>query len=171
MLALLDGSINESGAGRIAGNLVECATATSFRLSLTRGETLVVSSIDVNVEKRTSIDRKHIPRQAAGSSTHLYIPAVTSKKQKDTKATDTPDLEKALTELEQIVERLEAGDLSLDESLKQFERGVQLTRQCQTALRTAEQKVDILLRKSGTGADAYGAELFDEPNLDAPDAD
>jgi exodeoxyribonuclease VII small subunit len=77
-----------------------------------------------------------------------------SKKPKESAAAEapTPDLEKSLAELEKIVERLEAGDLSLDESLRQFERGVALTRQCQTALRTAEQKVEILLRKSGVSA-------------------
>lgn len=53
-----------------------------------------------------------------------------------------------MAELEAIVDKLEGGDLSLDESLKYFERGVQLTRQCQTALKQAEQKVEILMRKS-----------------------
>ena len=42
---------------------------------------------------------------------------------------------------------MEQGDLSLDESLQQFERGVQLTRSCQQALKEAEQKVQILLKK------------------------
>ena len=60
-----------------------------------------------------------------------------------------PDFEASLAELEAIVEKLEQGDLSLDDSLKQFERGVQLTRICQTALTQAEQKVEILLRKTG----------------------
>jgi exodeoxyribonuclease VII small subunit len=60
-----------------------------------------------------------------------------------------PDFEQSLAELENIVARLESGELSLDESLKQFERGVQLTRRCQTALKQAEQKVEILLRKDG----------------------
>ncbi len=59
-----------------------------------------------------------------------------------------PDFEQALGELEQLVERLERGDLPLDEALKTFERGVVLTRQCQAALQEAEQKVEILLRKS-----------------------
>ena len=61
----------------------------------------------------------------------------------------TPDFEAALTELETLVEKMEQGDLSLDESLKQFERGVQLTRSCQQALQEAEQKVQILLEKGG----------------------
>lgn len=61
----------------------------------------------------------------------------------------TPDFEAALAELEALVEKMEQGDLSLDDSLKQFERGVQLTRSCQQALRTAEQKVQVLLEKNG----------------------
>jgi len=68
---------------------------------------------------------------------------------KKPRAADSPDFEKSLAELEQIVERMEQGELSLDESLKQFERGVALTRSCQTALQQAEQKVEILLRKNG----------------------
>ena len=59
----------------------------------------------------------------------------------------TPDFETALAELEALVEKMEQGDLSLDESLQQFERGVQLTRSCQQALKEAEQKVQILLEK------------------------
>ena len=61
----------------------------------------------------------------------------------------TPDFETALAELEALVEKMEQGDMSLDESLKQFERGVQLTRSCQQALKDAEQKVQILLGKDG----------------------
>jgi len=75
----------------------------------------------------------------------------------------TPDFEAALAELESLVERMEQGDLSLDESLKQFERGVELTRACQTALKEAEQKVQILLEKDGQ------AEL--EPFASDSDAD
>lgn len=56
-----------------------------------------------------------------------------------------PDFERALAELESIVERLEGGDLSLEESLRCFERGIVLARTCQQALREAEQKVQILL--------------------------
>ena len=54
-----------------------------------------------------------------------------------------------MRDLETIVERLEKGDLSLEESLAAFERGVLLTRSCQAALKEAEQKVEILLKKSG----------------------
>jgi len=59
------------------------------------------------------------------------------------------DFEAAMRDLEQLVERLEHGDLPLEESLAAFERGVKLTRSCQTALKEAEQKVEILLKKSG----------------------
>ena len=76
---------------------------------------------------------------------------------KKSRTADSPDFEKSLAELEQIVDRMEQGELSLDESLKQFERGVALTRSCQTALQQAEQKVEILLRK--TGDDAANAEV------------
>ena len=60
-----------------------------------------------------------------------------------------PDFEKALTELENIVSTLEKGDLSLEAALKHFERGISLTRQCQTALKEAELKVEKLVEKNG----------------------
>lgn len=59
------------------------------------------------------------------------------------------NFESALAELEQLVGRMEKGDLSLEESLQHFERGVALTRACQEALKSAEQKVAILLEKNG----------------------
>jgi exodeoxyribonuclease VII small subunit len=61
-----------------------------------------------------------------------------------------PDFERSLTELEALVTKLEQGDVPLEEALKTFERGVALTRQCQTALRTAQQKVELLLARTGT---------------------
>jgi exodeoxyribonuclease VII small subunit len=75
---------------------------------------------------------------------------------------ETPDFETAMRDLEELVERLEHGDLPLEESLAAFERGVMLTRVCQTALKDAEQKVEILLKKAGEPA----VEDFmpDEPN-------
>ena len=60
-----------------------------------------------------------------------------------------PDFEQSLTELEALVAKLEQGDVPLEEALKTFERGVALTRQCQTALRTAQQKVEVLLARNG----------------------
>ncbi len=62
---------------------------------------------------------------------------------------DKFDFEKALQELEELVEKMEQGDMSLEESLKQFERGVALTRSCQKAIADAEQKVQILLKNAG----------------------
>ena len=59
-----------------------------------------------------------------------------------------PSFEQALGELETLVETLEQGDLSLEESLKSFERGVVLTRTCQQALKDAEQKIQILSNKN-----------------------
>lgn len=80
-----------------------------------------------------------------------------------------PDFEQALGELEKLVERLERGDLPLDEALKTFERGVALTRHCQGALKAAQQKVEILLKKSGraeltafTGTEAEDAAGADD---------
>jgi len=58
--------------------------------------------------------------------------------------------EDSLAELEQLVSQLEQGDISLEESLKSFERGVTLTRICQKSLQEAEQKVQILIGKNGT---------------------
>lgn len=57
--------------------------------------------------------------------------------------------EQALEELEELVERLEAGDLPLEEALTDFERGVKLTRECQQKLASAEQKVRVLMEESG----------------------
>jgi exodeoxyribonuclease VII small subunit len=60
-----------------------------------------------------------------------------------------PDFEQALAELESLVQRLERGDVPLDEALRTFERGVALTRHCQACLQAAQQKVEILLKRSG----------------------
>ena len=57
--------------------------------------------------------------------------------------------EESLAELEQLVERMEQGNLALEESLRLFEHGVKLTRSCQKALKEAEQKVQILLEENG----------------------
>ena len=65
------------------------------------------------------------------------------------KKPDTPDFETAIQDLEEIVESMENDQLTLDESLKQFERGVELSRICQTNLKKAEQKVEQLVKKHG----------------------
>ncbi len=61
----------------------------------------------------------------------------------------TLKFEDALRELEALVESMEQGNLSLEESLKAFERGIELTRNCQKSLEEAEQKVEILTQKQG----------------------
>jgi exodeoxyribonuclease VII small subunit len=65
------------------------------------------------------------------------------------KRQESPAFEKSLQELEALVVKMEQGNLSLEESLQHFERGIQLTRTCQQALKEAEQKVEILLKKTG----------------------
>jgi exodeoxyribonuclease VII small subunit len=67
---------------------------------------------------------------------------------KDTK----PDFEQSLATLESLVERMESGELSLEESLSAFEQGIQLTKSCQQALRDAEQRVKILIEQNGSEA-------------------
>lgn len=62
---------------------------------------------------------------------------------------DFSRFESSLEELEKIVERMESGDQSLEESLKDFERGVTLTKACQTMLKNAEQKVEKLVKDQG----------------------
>ena len=57
------------------------------------------------------------------------------------------EFETALQQLEQLVQRMESGELSLEDSLKAFEQGVALTRECQQALTQAEQRVQILMEQ------------------------
>lgn len=65
------------------------------------------------------------------------------------KAKKSIDFEQALDQLEELVEDMENGDLTLEESLKAFEQGIKLTRECQTALSEAEQKVQMLIEENG----------------------
>ena len=64
-------------------------------------------------------------------------------------AKKTVNLEKTLADLEALVEELESGDLPLEKAMKKFEEGIKLTRACQTALKDAEQKVEILVQSAG----------------------
>ena len=59
------------------------------------------------------------------------------------------NLEKSIADLETLVDELESGDLPLEKAMKKFEDGIKLTRQCQAALKQAEQKVEILVRSAG----------------------
>ncbi|MDA8781894.1 exodeoxyribonuclease VII small subunit [Porticoccaceae bacterium] len=72
-----------------------------------------------------------------------------------TKEKKAVDFEQQLENLESLVESLESGDLSLEESLKSFEQGIKVARECQTALKQAEQKVELLMRQ--------GDELVSQP--------
>ena len=65
------------------------------------------------------------------------------------------DFEQQLASLEGLVESLESGELSLEESLKSFEQGIKVARDCQAALKSAEQKVELLMRQ--------GDELVSQP--------
>ncbi len=76
------------------------------------------------------------------------------------KKTEQFSFETALTDLEQLVLRMESGELSLEDSLQAFEQGVALTRQCQQALTKAEQRVQVLLEKNGESV----AQPFTEEN-------
>jgi len=67
------------------------------------------------------------------------------------------DLEKSMAELEKIVAELESGELSLDKSLRQFEKGVRISRECQAVLNEAEQKVQLLV--DGDARDVTGEQL------------
>ena len=70
------------------------------------------------------------------------------------------NLEKALADLENLVEELESGELPLEKAMKKFEEGIKLTRGCQAALKEAEQKVEILLQGAG------GEESLEEFEVD-----
>ena len=64
-----------------------------------------------------------------------------------TKTTKAIDFEQQLENLEALVSSLETGDLSLEDSMKSFEQGIKVARECQKALKEAEQKVEILTRQ------------------------
>jgi len=61
------------------------------------------------------------------------------------------EFEKKLKRLEDIVEKMESGDLSLDDSMKLFEEGVKMSRECQAQLTVAEEKVKLLLSVDADG--------------------
>lgn len=75
-----------------------------------------------------------------------------------------PEFERSLARLEEVVRRLETANVSLDDALRLFEEGVELTRKCQRQLEEAEGKVEILLKKAGGKlvAEAFEAEPGDD---------
>jgi exodeoxyribonuclease VII small subunit len=70
--------------------------------------------------------------------------------------------EQTLAQLESLVVRLESGELPLDEALRSFEQGVRLTRECQAALSSAQQKVQLLLQRGETAV----LEEFDAASIE-----
>ncbi len=66
-----------------------------------------------------------------------------------TRKTKSPDLEAALAEINTVIEQMEQGELSLEQSLAQFERGITLIKQCQKILQEATQKVQVLITNNG----------------------
>lgn len=74
------------------------------------------------------------------------------------------DFEKTLAELESVVARMEQGELSLEDSLKEFERGISLTRACQQALADAEQRVSQLTADGRESALSPPREETDDAN-------
>jgi exodeoxyribonuclease VII small subunit len=65
------------------------------------------------------------------------------------KRTTALDFEATFAELNQIVEQMEQGGLKLEDALQNFERGISLIRNCQAALKAAEQKVQVLIEQNG----------------------
>jgi len=66
-----------------------------------------------------------------------------------TKKSKLPDLEGSLNEINTLIEKMEQGNLSLEQSLEYFERGINLIKHSQKVLQEAEQRVEILLKKDG----------------------
>jgi len=79
------------------------------------------------------------------------------------KKSTSPDFEHSLNELETLVEQMEQGDISLEQSLELFERGIKLTRSCQESLKKAELRVQQLVEKNGDNQ----LEDFADANEDA----
>lgn len=82
----------------------------------------------------------------------LFVTKKTSSKKSTPPSGENKSFESAMSELETLVARMEKGDQSLEQSLKDFEQGVALTRICQQALGAAEQKVQILTKSQGKDA-------------------
>ena len=75
---------------------------------------------------------------------------------------DSPDFESALKKLEEIVKKLESGELSLDSALELFEEGIKLSRFCHTKLEQAERRVEILLKNGSAQPRAVPFEAENE---------
>jgi exodeoxyribonuclease VII small subunit len=84
-----------------------------------------------------------------------------------TRKSKEPGFESTLAELEELVARMEAGNLPLEEAMRSFERGVQLTRECQSALQAAQQRVQVLMQRAAGATieefDLAGTEFPPDP--------
>jgi exodeoxyribonuclease VII small subunit len=89
------------------------------------------------------------------------------------RAKKDPTFEKDLEQLEKIVEALEEGGLSLDDSLKHFEQGIKLSRRCEKALTEAEKKIQILTKNADGELEAqdFGDDASDDEADDSDDED
>lgn len=84
------------------------------------------------------------------------------------KAASQPSLENSLTEISGLIEKMEGGELTLEQSLNHFERGITLIKHCQKVLSEAEQKVQILIQQNQQDELAdYGDDVIDEDDDDA----
>lgn len=77
----------------------------------------------------------------------------------------TVDFEESLKALEDLVNRMEQGDMTLEESLESFQKGIALTRECQTRLTEAEQQVNLLIEEN----DQFRLEAFESDDDDDDD--
>lgn len=84
---------------------------------------------------------------------------------KKTEPPKKPDFERSLARLEEVVRRLESANLPLDEAMKLFEEGVELSRECQKQLEQAEGRVEVLLKKADgkITAEPFEPEADEEP--------
>jgi len=90
---------------------------------------------------------------------------VNTPAQKKPEPQKKPEFERSLTRLEEVVRKLESPQLSLDESMKLFEEGVELSRECQKQLEEAEGRVEILLKKADG---KLAAEVFEPEGESTP---
>ncbi len=77
--------------------------------------------------------------------------------------------EQAIARLEVVVEEIEAGDLSLEDSLRRYEEGVALYRRCLSALDAAQRKIELLSAEEGLDSDPQPGEELEEDDEDEPD--
>ncbi len=108
------------------------------------------------------------PSGARGSQTGVEKgenQSVTQAASKKPEPAKKADFERSLARLEEVVQKLEGANLSLDDAMKLFEEGVHLSRECQKQLAEAEARVEILLKKADG---KLAAEPFEPDDEDKP---